>query len=437
MNHRRKADPVSERGANPRAAAALAVSQVLHQGRSLADVQPDQSLGRALCYGVLRHLPMLEALASGYLDRPIRGRDRQLKALLLGGLFELSWLNTASHAAVHETVAATGALGFSRARGLVNAVLRAHQRAGAPRQVEQPDALLASGHPRWLYLALDEAWGDKSPGIMAAANRQAPMWLRVNQSRVSTADYHSRLLATGLQAETSDWCSSALRLGQATDVTALPGFSSGDVSVQDLAAQLAASLLNPRPGDRVLDACAAPGGKTTHLLELAPGLRLTAIDSDADRIERIHQNLGRLGQTAEVVCADAANWAAKRLSAGDPDFQRILLDAPCSATGVIRRHPDIKWLRQPRDLEALSRQQARLLQGLWPCLAPGGTLLYATCSILPSENEEILAGFLAEHPDARCRHIQAPWGRWTGHGRQIFPGEGDADGFFYGVLEKA
>lgn len=420
------------RQSEPRIEATRAVHQVLSGGRSLGDVLPEDSLARALCYGVLRYLPRLEALAAQYLKRPLKRRDRELEILILIGIFELGWLNTAEHAAVNRTVGATAFLNRRWARGLVNAVLRAYQRAGKPRAPERPDPAAVSCHPGWLTAALEEAWGDRVSAVIAANNEPAPMWIRVNLAKTTLKACQERLNAAGIESSGSPWSATALRLSRPVDVTDLPGFASGQVSVQDLSAQLAGPLLNLQPGQSVLDACAAPGGKTGHLLEIGGDISLTAVDQSPVRADRIRQNLDRLGAKAQIEVADATAWAAETSSR----YERILLDAPCTGTGVIRRHPDIKWLRHPNDPAALAAVQRQLLDALWPLLKTGGYLLYATCSILPVENDHQLAGFVDSRDDAQISVIQGHWGLATRTGRQILPGEENADGFFYGLIEK-
>ncbi len=419
-------------------AAATVLHRVLVRGRSLTDALssdadlPEPARLRAICYGVLRHLPLLRALLRGLMRSPLKSREAELEMLLLAAIFELGWMRTPEHAVIHEAVSDARALGKSWATGLVNAVLRAYQRAGKPRSALDLSAEERLLHPRWLIEALGADWPREFEAIIAANNAPAPLWLRVNAARGNVEDYLRRLSDAGIEAAAHRWAPHALRLERPVAVEHLPGFAEGEVSVQDLAAQLAAPLLAPRSGQRALDACAAPGGKSAHLLELNPRIELTALDVDPARSEQIGATLARLGLEARVVVADAADdaWWDGR------PFERILLDAPCSATGVIRRHPDIKWLRRDADLDALSRTQRRLLRALWPKLAPGGRLLYATCSVLARENQQVVAAFLADHADARAVPIEAEWGRERGPGRQVVSGEDDADGFYYALLEK-
>ncbi len=402
-------------------------------GRSLgADEAAADPLRQALVYAVLRHLTLLETLLAPFLDKPLRSRDQDLHCLLLTGLAELNWFSTPRHAVLDQTVSATARLGKKWARGLVNAVLRSYLRSdqdAAALAASDLEPAVRFSHPRWLVSAIDTAWPGQLKSILQANNEQAPMCLRVNLSRVTRSDYLAQLAEEGIEARALPLVASAVELEKARPVAELPGFDSGLVSVQDSAAQLAAPLLDPAAGTAVLDACAAPGGKTAHLLEFQPSIVLTAVDSDSGRVPKIAENLGRLGLTAEVKTGDAGELPAAR-------YDRILLDAPCSATGVIRRHPDIKWLRREADIDDLQRQQQRLLAHLWDRLADGGRLLYATCSLLPAENHLTIEAFVAATADARVVPLPGSWGLDTGWGRQLLPGQDGTDGFFYSLLEK-
>jgi 16S rRNA (cytosine967-C5)-methyltransferase len=427
---------------NARAIAARSLGQVLRAGQSLTKVLPpalkqidprDRGLLQELCYGVCRWQPLLQALLDRLLERPLDPRESTVRALLLIGLYQLHHLRVPEHAAVAETVAATRQLRKSWAAGLVNAVLRAFPRRRAELLAElETDPVARTAHPRWLLDALERDWPDDWPAIVAANNARPPLTLRVNPRRLDREDYRSRLAEAGWAAEPAA-APTALTLTEPVEPTRLPGFAEGWVSVQDAAAQWAAPLLDLRAGLRVLDACAAPGGKTGHLLECAPDLDLTALDRDVNRLERVRENLVRLRLKARLLAGDAerpAQWWN-----GVP-YDRILVDAPCSATGVIRRHPDLKLLRRERDIAALAESQRAILCSLWPLLRPDGRLLYATCSVLRRENEEVVAAFLAAHPDAWEPPIVADWGRVHPHGRQILPGEAGMDGFYYAVLSK-
>lgn len=395
----------------------------------------DRALVQELAYGVLRWLPRLQAIRDRLLTRPLRARDRDIDLLLLSGLYQLVYTRVPAYAAVAETVAVAGRRGKPWARGLLNGVLRTFQRERETllASLEQdPAASLA--HPSWLLKALRTAWPEAWRELAKANNRRPPMTLRVNQHRGDRETYLSTLQKAGLDARTTDYSPQGLVLAQPVDVGRLPGFDRGLVSVQDEAAQMAAGLLDLAPGMRVLDACAAPGGKTAHILETEPGLeQVLALDKDRHRLARLRENLDRLGLVAEVREGDAGNpddWWDRR------PFQRILLDAPCSATGIIRRHPDIKWRREAAQIPGLTRRQDRLLRALWPLLAPGGTLVYATCSVLPEENEQRIGDFTRGRPGVGVESFTCPWGRRQVYGRQILAGDDDMDGFYYARLKK-
>ena len=427
-----------------RAAAARALQPVIDAQASLSALDDsvvlprDRALFRALCYGVCRTLPRLEALADELLRSPFKARDRDVQALLLVGIYQLLYMRIPAHAAVGETAGAARLLGKAWATRVLNGCLRRLQREQSALQAKvDRDPCVALLHPAWLLKALRQAWPDDWRELAIANNTPGPMTLRINRRRVSREVYRERLLESGLESRTCEFAPDGLTLETPCDVTALPGFTDGDVSVQDEAAQLAVELLGPvlapRPGARVLDACCAPGGKTAHLLE-AFDIDLIALDSDARRLTRVSETLDRLGLTARVEQADATQldgWDADR-------FDAILLDAPCSGSGVIRRHPDIKRLRRAEDISALAVLQAQLLDRLWQLLAPGGTLLYATCSVFPEENAEQIKAFLARTANARVTTpSEVAWGRPAGDGRQLLPREAGHDGFFYSRLEKA
>lgn len=446
MAEPRRADSVqtASAGAAARVAAALTIHAVRDQGRSLTDAlealpplddERDRSLVQELCYGVLRTLPRQEALANVLLHKSLKREDRDLNALILVGLYQLTDTRIPPHAAVAATVEAARAMGKGWAASLINALLRRFQRERErllARAERSPEARWL--FPRWLLDRLQSAWPEHWQEIVAASNTRAPMCLRVNHSRITRAEYAQRLSAAGLTARPAPGTDCGLTLDQPLATARLPGFVDGLVSVQDAGAQLAAQLLDATPGDRVLDACAAPGGKSAHILERAGGgLDLTALDIDPIRLERVQKTLSRLGLSARVVQGDAAapdgDWAGER-------YDRILLDAPCSATGVIRRHPDIKWLRRDSDIDKLSSLQGRMLDALWPLLVPGGILLYATCSLLPEENEGQVRAFLTRRGDARALPLDAPRGMQRAFGRQTLPTEAGPDGFYYAALEK-
>ena len=428
---------------NPRLIAARVLAPILAGRGSLASLLPpalekvnpaDRGLLQEFCYGTLRHFFTLDHLVGLLMKKPLKGKENEVKALLLIGLYQQLHMRIPDHAAVGETVAAAQKLGRPWAKGLVNGVLRNFQRRRDELLAAKRPEVAQLNHPSWLIHRLKEAWPKQWPAIIEAANGHPPMTLRVNAQHGDRAAYVQRLTEAGLTAAPAPHNANGVRLDRPVDVSKLPGFEEGDLSVQDGAAQLAAQLVNPHPGERILDACAAPGGKTGHLLELQPEAEVTALDSEADRLERVEENLERLGLQAGVIAADAGDTAAWW---DNQPFDHILLDAPCSATGVIRRHPDIKLLRTSKDIRNLAAEQARLLDALWPLVKPGGTLLYATCSILPDENEAQITAFLARTPDAEEQPIEAEWGHRRPHGRQIFPGEDGMDGFYYALLRKS
>jgi 16S rRNA (cytosine967-C5)-methyltransferase len=423
-------------GAEVRAEAARIQTHILRDGvpaesaLASARVLPerDHALLRALVVGSLRWHHRLQWQVSQLVSRPLARKDRELAALLRIGLFQLQWLRVPDHAAVSATVEACRLVGCKHARGFVNAVLRRFLRERADieqRQVLDDEARLS--HPGWLIECLRHDWGEHAERIFVANNTAPPMWLRVNVRAVDPEQYLTELAAAGIAAERSSRLSAGLLLDEPQTTASLPGYETGSVSVQDGAAQLAEGLMNLRPGLRVLDACAAPGGKTAHMLEACADLEMTAIDRDAKRLERVRQNLARLGLNATLRHADAlepSSWWDGR------PFDRILLDAPCSALGVIRRHPDIKALRTPSDIDRVVDTQALLLRRLWPLLASGGRLVYSTCTVLKRENDSQIDAFLAAEPGATLA------GSGTPGGLQLLPGEANMDGFYYACLDK-
>jgi len=390
---------------------------------------------KAACYGVLRYYLRLQAYLELLMDRPLKRKDLDLYCLLLSGLYELFEMQTPDHAVVSQTVNAVELLNKPWARGLVNAILRnaLRRRAQLENSVRQQDQARYL-HPRWLIDLLQQDWPQQWQNILAQNNLPAPMTLRVDTLRCPRTSYLEQLGQAGIQAHSVDHVPTALTLEQPVDVQELPGFSAGLVSVQDAAAQLAAQLLDPQAGERILDACAAPGGKTLHILQQQPGLaELLALDSEPTRLPRLRENLSRAGLKANILTGDGrqpADWWDGQV------FDRILLDAPCSASGVIRRHPDIKLLRRQQDLKALAQTQAQLLDALWPLLKSGGMLLYATCSVLNVENEQQIHNFVQRHGDARSLPPAVSWGHVQRHGVQILPGEAGMDGFYYAPIYK-
>ena len=429
--------------ADPRALAAQALQRIV-AGESLrvafgaaAPQLPDardRALLSALLHAGARWWLRFDAALDAMLERPVRGKAPDVHALLVLGLVQIEILRLAPYAAVAATVDAVRALKKPQLAGLVNAILRRWLREHETRNAAL-DRLAATrtAHPPWLIDALARDWPQQCDAILAANNAEAPLTLRVNRRRRTRAAYLDSLVAAGIGASAHPRLPDAVLLDEGRDVTALPGYAEGWFSVQDGAAQLAAPLLDVRDGQRVLDACAAPGGKSAHLLETAQ-LDLVALDNEPPRLERVRTNLARLGLGADLRRGDAAQpetwWDGK-------PFDRILLDAPCSASGVIRRQPDIKLHRRPADIERLAATQRTLLDALWPLLAPGGRLVYATCSVLAAENGALFGAWLASRTDAlpQSPPALADW-HAAGAGRQNLPGENGMDGFFYAVVEK-
>ena len=403
---------------NPRLAAAKALTAVLNGKASLNSSLPlqldkvevrDRGLTQDLAFGTARWQPRLSALANKLLQKPFKAADADVEALLLVGLYQLLYTRIPAHAAIGETVGCADKLKKPWAKALLNAVLRNAQRESEALLAElERDPVVRTAHPRWLQKSLKAFWPEQWEAICAANNAHPPMILRVNRRHHSRDAYLQLLVEAGIEAQPCTFSQDGIVLAAACDVRNLPGFAEGWISVQDEAAQLAADLLDLAPGQRVLDACCAPGGKTCHILEVEPKLAgVVAVDLEAKRLVRVRENLERLGLSAELIAADGRDTAT--WWDGKP-FQRILLDAPCSATGVIRRHPDIKLTRQPDDIAALATLQGELLDAMWPTLEVGGILLYATCSTLPTENTEVIEAFLARTPGARELDIAGQFG---------------------------
>ncbi|WP_394697217.1 16S rRNA (cytosine(967)-C(5))-methyltransferase RsmB [Pseudoxanthomonas japonensis] len=419
--------------------AARVVDAVMYRSRSLKaelaanlpriEDPRDRALLEAICFAVLRSRARSEAALAAWMPRPLGRADNELRALLHVGFAQLVVMELPAHAALSATVEAVRALGRPHQDKLVNALLRRAQREGLP--TAPADALW----PAWLRQQVREDWPLQADAIFAASQQEAPLWLRVNRQRHGRDAYRERLQQAGIVATPADGLADALVLDAPVAATALPGFSDGDVSVQDGAAQCVADLFRDLPqGARVLDLCAAPGGKTAHLLERDPTLQVLALDVDERRLQRVHETLQRVGVDAQLRAADAADTAG--WWDGQP-FDAVLLDAPCSATGIVRRQPDVLLHRRPEDLVALTALQARLLEAAWHVLRPGGRLVYATCSLLRKENAAQIDAFRARHPDARIESLEEHCGHADGAGRQRLPGEQDMDGFFYASMRKA
>lgn len=428
--------------------AAQTLSTVLTDGMTLSQLMPaasekvldrDQPLLQELCFGTCRWYPRLKRLYLLLVGKPLKKKDTDIEALIYLGFYQLLYTRVAPHAAINETVNCAKKLNKPWAVNLLNAVFRRIQR-DREELLKQAD-LLEQGrlaHPKWLIKAVNKYWPDQAERVFAANNAHPPMTLRANLSKTNRDEYLQALLNQGVEAQATPYSVSGITLAEAQNVQILPGFNEGVVSVQDEAAQLAATILALEPGQRVLDACAAPGGKTGHILETQPGLsQITALDISAKRLEKVTQNLARIEPNwrdkINLVAADVLNlsdWFDGQ------QFDRILLDAPCSATGVIRRHPDIKMLRMANQVEALAELQLELLTTLWQTLKPGGRLVYATCSIIPTENTQVIEQFLQQTNDAKEHVLHVDWGIAQKTGRQLLPLVAGHDGFYYSVLNK-
>lgn len=423
---------------NLRSIAAKAIIQVLDQGQSLSTVLPglhnnisdkDRALLQELCFGTLRVLPQLEWCIQQLMARPLTGKQRVFHYLIMVGLYQLIYTRIPAHAALAETVEGATALKRPQLKGLINGVLRQFQR-------QQVELLEQAGnndshylHPSWLLARIKRAYPGQWQQILDANNQKPPMWLRVNRLHHTRNKYLELLKQAGIEATLHDVFPDALRLITPCAVNSLPGFELGWATVQDASAQGCVDLLDPQDGEQILDLCAAPGGKTTHILEAAPKAHVLAVDIDEVRLNRVKENLKRLQLHAVVRVGDGRTpdvWC------GDQLFDRILLDAPCSATGVIRRHPDIKWLRRDGDITELAQLQSEIIEAIWPKLKKGGVMLYATCSILPEENQQQIMAFLQRNVEAELVET----GTTEAPGKQNLPHPEDGDGFFYAKLIK-
>jgi len=414
---------------NTRFIALEAICSVVLEKKSLsAFVYPEQdsALTKSLVFGTIRFYHQLNDIVTQLLKHSLKKEDLDIHCLMLLGAYQLLHSKVATHASIFETVNVVNALNKPWAKGLVNAILR---------QIDRDKEILRAqthySHPSWLVKKIKQNYPNDFERIFAQNNIQAPMTIRIH-SKTAINAYQTELDEIGISGKTINVAPQALVLNRPTNVFNLPGFNQGSCYVQDGSAQLSAQLLNPNNHDYILDACSAPGGKTTHLSELAPQASIIALDSDKDRLQRVKENAQRFNiNNIKIVHGHAQQqdwWDGEK-------FDKILLDAPCSATGVIRRHPDIKLLRKPKDISALVDLQQSILENLWKMLKPGGALLYATCSILKSENEEQISNFLHSHTDANEEQINLDWGIKTSVGKQQLPG-GDFDGFYYAKIVK-
>lgn len=427
-----------------RHAAAIVLSEIFKENGSLSTIldvhcaqvnkDADKAFTKELCFGVCRYFPRLDWFAKGLLKKPLRTKDADVYALILIGLYQIIYLKTPHHAAVSATAEISRKLGKTWAVALVNGLLRNFVRN------EQDLISEANKHPvakygfsEYLLQKIERAWPQHWQQIIAASNAPPPFVVRVNENKTSVQQYQTVLHANRLEFQKNKFVDTALTLAQASDVEKLPGFAEGKVSVQDASAQLVPQLLQARAHSRVLDACAAPGGKTGHLLEQQPDLQLLALDVSEVRLRRVEDNLQRLGLQAETKVADFCEpqtWSDGAL------YDYILLDAPCSGTGVLRRNPDIKVLLRPEQIAKLQKTQFTMLDTAWSHLAPGGVILYVTCSILPEENAELVSSWLTTQPRAKCSPIEANWGHACDVGQQILPGEENMDGFYFAKVQK-
>lgn len=437
-----------KRTTNLRAIAAHTLAPVISGNRSLSSTldraldsveAKDKPMLQTLCLGSLRVFPKIDLIARKLLQKPFKSKDNDVYALIILGIYQLDYLRTPDHAAIGETVEAAKALNKPWASKLINGVLRNYQRDKAGLQHKLNGSMaFQHAHPQWFIDAVRADWPDEWQAVLAANNEQPPITLRANKKHIARDELLTALQKAEVSAHLSEFSADGITLEHAADIPSLPGFNEGWFGVQDEAAQLSAHLLDLKDGQRVLDCCSAPGGKAGHICEQANNVALTCLESDESRMPRVEQNLARLGHTAKLIIDDAnavdAWWDSQ-------PFDRILLDAPCSATGVIRRHPDIKLLRRPSDLVKLAELQAQILRNVWRTLAPGGKLLYATCSVLKQENESIVGEFVQNQADAK--HIPlddvlpCEWGIKRPYGRQLFPQVNGHDGFYYALLEKS
>lgn len=449
--------------ANSRAEAAKTIKKVLVEGSSFdSSFVPDKlkssdprdiGLYKELCFGTLRQYHFLEALISSYVKKPLNKKDWDIKALLLIGSYQLIFMRTPDHAALSNTVEACKSLKKIWAKGMVNAILRNlikllddvdRNDIEAVKQccskVIKAEHLL-NAQPEWLYEKIRADYSDKARDIFEHNNTPPPMCIRVAEENLVTT-VKTTLSAEGINANESATSVQALVLDKAINALSLPGFNEGMTSVQDAGAQLAARLFdkqrieNEQEPLNILDACAAPGGKTLQLMQLFKNsdVELTALDISEQRLKQVRQNLERGGFAAKLIAADASKldaWWDQKL------FDAILLDAPCSGSGVINRHPDIKLLRRADDIQSFAAQQLQLLKTVWQTLRPGGELVYCTCSIFKEENQQIIEQFAKEQSDAKHQTLKVDWGIDTGHGHQLLPNIGENDGFFFAKLCKA
>lgn len=417
------------------------LSRVIQKGESLSTAIPkeiknlderDRPLVQALVYGVLRWRWPLESILNNYIKKPLRSKDQDVYIILMLGVFQLLWMRTPDYAAVDAAVESSLKIKKKWAKGFINAILR--QVIREKESIDYKATVEAEfSHPQWMIDLIKKDWPENWQEVLTQANEEAPMTLRIDTQQTSLQDYKLQLNEVELDGEEIASVPTALVLEQPADVFRLPGFEEGRVSVQDGAAQLAAHLIQLEPNQKVLDACAAPGGKTAHMLQTVASINVDAVDISESRLERVEENLARLNLEANLITSDISQpsewWSGEQ-------YDRILLDAPCSATGVIRRHPDIKTLRWDTDIVELAKTQYAILDAIWPLLKSGGLMLYATCSVLKAENEGQMVSFLSRTDDAEEIKVTASWGREQMVGRQILSGDEQMDGFYYALIRK-
>ena len=413
----------------------MTLSKVLNYNDSFQSAGKEKALIQEISYGTSRWYIQLEHILNQLLDKKIKKKDRRLKYLIMIGLYQLRFMRIPQHAAVSETVNTCKKINMLWAKGLVNAILRRYIRESAQLDTSlSNNESIKTSHPEWFIKQLKQDWPEHWQKILEANNQRPPMYLRINQCQISRDHYLEKLNEAGIKSSNVNYSDSGVLLKEAIDVQQLPDFNKGAVSVQELAAQLSAGLLDLKPEQTVLDACAAPGGKSAHILETETKLKsLTCIEKDPDRSKKLSETLQRLKLNANIKTSDIndlENWWDKK------EFDRILLDAPCSATGVIRRHPDIKFLRTKEEVNNINNLQMTILNTLWQTLKSGGLLLYVTCSILKQENSSLIKKFISNNENCELKPINASWGIETGYGRQILTGQDNMDGFFYACLEK-